>query len=170
MENVIEKVYEYLALYGMNVVAAILIFFIGKWVARLIAQIAEKLMTRAKVDKTLIPFVKNIAYFALLVFVVIIALGKLGIQTTSFVAVIGAAGLAVGLALQGSLANFAAGFMLIIFKPFSVGDIIEAGGAAGTVQEVQIFNTILLSPDNKKIIVPNAKITADKITVHTRSA
>jgi small conductance mechanosensitive channel len=122
------------------------------------------------VDNTLIPFVKNIAYFALLVFVVIIALGKLGIQTTSFVAVIGAAGLAVGLALQGSLANFAAGFMLIIFKPFSVGDMIEAGGAAGTVQEVQIFNTIILSPDNKKIIVPNAKITADKITVHARSA
>ena len=166
MENAMDRVYEYLALYGMNVVAAILIFIIGKWIARLIAQIAEKLMTRAKVDKTLIPFVKNITYFALLVFVVIIALGKLGIQTTSFVAVIGAAGLAVGLALQGSLANFAAGVMLIIFKPFSVGDNIEAGGAAGTVQEIQIFSTIVLSPDNKKIIVPNAKITADKITVH----
>lgn len=170
MKSVMEKIYEYLALYGMNVVAAILIFIIGKWVARFIAQISEKLMTRSKVDQTLIPFVKNIIYFALLVFVVIMALGKLGVQTTSFVAVIGAAGLAVGLALQGSLANFAAGVMLIIFKPFGVGDTIEAGGAMGVVQEIQIFNTIIHSPENKKIIVPNAKITADKITVHKHSS
>jgi small conductance mechanosensitive channel len=153
----------------MNVVAAILIFIIGKWLAGFISRISEKLMTRAKVDQTLIPFAKNMIYFAILVIVVIMAIGKLGVQTTSFVAVIGAAGLAVGLALQGSLANFAAGVMLILFKPFGVGDTIEASGAIGTVQEIQIFNTILISPENKRIIVPNAKITADKIIVHKRS-
>jgi small conductance mechanosensitive channel len=96
--------------------------------------------------------------------VVIVALSKLGIQTTSFIAIIGAAGLAVGLALQGSLANFAAGVMLIIFKPFKVGDFISAGGAMGTVEEIQIFNTILNAPDNRCIIVPNSKVTGDNIT------
>jgi small conductance mechanosensitive channel len=120
-------------------------------------------MDKAKVDPTLSKFVKNLTYSLLLVFVVIAALGRLGVQTGSFIAIIGAAGLAVGLALQGSLSNFAAGVLMIIFKPFRVGDFIEAGGAMGTVKEIQIFNTILNTPDNKRVIVPNAQVTGGNI-------
>jgi small conductance mechanosensitive channel len=109
-------------------------------------------------------FVANLIYITLLVFVVLAALGQLGIQTTSFIAVIGAAGLAIGLALQGSLANFAAGFLMIIFRPFKVGDFIEGAGVAGTVEAIQIFTTQLLTPDNKTIIIPNTSLTAGNIT------
>ena len=127
MNNILDKAYEYLITYGVSLVAAILIFIIGKWVARLASKIIENLLLKAKVEKTLASFVKHISYFGLLVFVIIAAISKIGIQTTSFIALIGAAGLAVGLALQGSLSNFAAGVMLIIFKPFKVGDFIETG-------------------------------------------
>jgi small conductance mechanosensitive channel len=124
---------------------------------------------RSKVEQTLASFAKNMIYYAILIFVIIAALGKLGVQTSSFVALIGAAGLAVGLSLQGTLANFAAGVMLIMFEPFKAGDTIEAAGATGKVQEIQIFNTILAAADNKKVIMPNSKITGDKIIVHPRS-
>ncbi|MCM8791479.1 MAG: mechanosensitive ion channel [Candidatus Omnitrophica bacterium] len=163
-----EKAQVYLIQYGLNFVAAVLIFVIGKWVAKMVARFLEKAMAKAGVDKTLASFVKNIVYFGILAFVIIAALGKLGVQTSSFVAIIGAAGLAVGLALQGSLANFAAGVMIIMFEPFKAGDTIEAGGAAGRVEEIQIFNTVLMAADNKKIIIPNAKITSDKIVIHPR--
>lgn len=162
------KAVPYLISYGVKLVAAILIFLIGKWIARIIANLANTAMVKAKVNITLASFFKNIVYFGILVFVAIAALGQLGIQTNSFVAIIGAAGLAVGLALQGSLANFAAGVMMILFQPFEVGDTIEAGGAMGVVKEIQIFSTIISAPDKKKIIVPNAKITADKITIHNK--
>ena len=121
-------------------------------------------MTKSNVDETLVSFVGNLTYVALLTFVVIAAINQLGIQTTSFIAVIGAAGLAIGLALQGSLANFAAGVLLIIFRPFKAGDFIDGAGVAGTVEEIQIFTTHLKTPDNKSIIVPNAKLTGDNIT------
>ena len=166
MQQSLEKIYVYAIQYGLNVLFAILILIIGKWVARLASRVIEAAMLKAKINKTLAVFTKNMAYFGLLVFVAIAALSKLGIETTSFVALIGAAGLAVGLALQGSLANFAAGVMLIIFQPFEVGDFIEAAGAVGRVTEVQIFSTIIHTTDNKKVIVPNAKITGDKITVY----
>ncbi len=169
MQEYIDKIYGYVAQYGVSVIAAVLIFVIGKWLARLVSQLCEKLMINSKVDRTLSLFAKNIIYFIILIFVIIAAVGKLGVQTTSFVAVIGAAGLAIGLALQGSLANFAAGVMLIFFRSFKAGDIIEAGGAVGTVNEIQIFNTILTSSDNKKIIIPNSKITSDKIVIHQHS-
>jgi len=149
--------------YGLSLVAAILIFIIGKWVARMLSNVLEKLMTRAHIEKTLVSFAKNIAYVGMLVFVIIAALGKLGVQTTSFIAVIGAAGLAVGLALQGSLANFASGVLIIIFKPFKVGDFIVAAGTMGTVVEIQIFTTVLNGPDNRKEVVPNAQITGGNI-------
>lgn len=164
MEALVEKLYEYFMTYGLNVIAAILIFVIGKIVVGILAGILQKIMTKSKVDATLIGFVKNLAYVGMMTFVVIAALGKLGIQTTSFVAIIGAAGLAVGLALQGSLANFAAGVILILFKPFKVGDFIMAGGEMGTVKEIQIFNTVLAHPDNRKVIVPNAQVTGATIT------
>jgi len=166
MQQTWDKISGYIIQYGLSFLAAIAIFVIGKWVARLVAAISEKAMGKSRVNKTLASFAKNIIFYGLLIFVAIAALNQLGIQTNSFVALIGAAGLAVGLALQGSLANFAAGVMIILFQPFEVGDTIEAGGALGTVEEIQIFSTIISAPDNKRIIVPNAKITGDKITVH----
>jgi small conductance mechanosensitive channel len=124
-------------------------------------------MLKTKVDVTLVSFVASLSYVTLMAFVVIAALGELGIQTTSFVAILGAAGLAVGLALQGSLSNFAAGVLMIIFKPFKVGDFIEAGGASGIVERIEIFTTTLKSLDNKVIIVPNSKVGGGNITNHT---
>ncbi|HPE46720.1 MAG TPA: mechanosensitive ion channel, partial [Deltaproteobacteria bacterium] len=120
--------------------------------------------TRRKVDPTIVSFVEHLVYIALLTFVVIAALAQLGIQTTSFIAVIGAAGLAIGLALQGSLANFAAGFLMIIFKPFKAGDYIDGGGASGIVEKIEVFTTTLNTLDNKVVIIPNAKMMGDNIT------
>lgn len=151
----------------LNVVAAAAIFFIGRWLAKFVSDLLEKGLNRAHVDPTLSKFVRNLAFFAVMVFVCVAAITKLGVETTSLIAVIGAAGLAVGLALQGSLSNFAAGVLLIIFKPFRVGDYIEAGGVGGVVQEIQIFNTILFSPDNVKIVVPNSQITGGNIKNYT---
>ena len=168
MQGLIDKVVGYVVQYGLSFVYAILIFIIGKWAARLVSQITEKAMAKSHANETLGSFIKNVVYYGILAFVVIAALNKLGIETTSFVAIIGTAGLAVGLALQGSLANFAAGVMLILLQPFKLGDEVEAGGAAGIVKEIQIFSTIIETKDSKKIIVPNAKITSDKITVYKK--
>jgi small conductance mechanosensitive channel len=168
MQEQIDKIYGYFIQYGINLIAAILIFFIGKWVAKIVSNFLNRCLLNSKVEKTLATFTKNIVYFVLLAFVSIAALNKLGVETNSFLALIGAAGLAVGLALQGSLSNFAAGVMLIIFHPFKLEDYIEAGGAEGTVTEIQIFNTVIITKDNKRVIVPNAKITGDKITVYPK--
>ena len=165
--SILAKVYELLTVYGIKVVAAIAIFIVGRWVARAIANFIKKTMTKSNTDETLVKFVGSLSYIALLAFVVIAALNQLGIQTTSFIAILGAAGLAIGLALQGSLGNFAAGVLMIIFKPFKVGDFIDGAGVAGTVEEIQIFTTQLKTPDNKTIIVPNAKMTGDNITNYT---
>jgi small conductance mechanosensitive channel len=169
MQDLFEKAVPYLIQYGLPVVYAILIFIIGKWVARLASKIAGGAMHKAKLNETLAAFLTNIIYYTLLIFVCIAALNKVGVETTSFVALIGAAGLAVGLALQGSLSNFAAGVMLILFQPFKVGDTIDAGGASGLVKEIQIFSTILETAEKNKVIVPNSKITADKIVVHLKA-
>jgi small conductance mechanosensitive channel len=166
MQNIMDKAIGYVMQYGLAFVYALLIFIIGKWVAQLVSKISCDAMQKAKVNETLASFLKNIIYYVLLIFVCIAALNKIGIETTSFVALIGAAGLAVGLALQGSLANFAAGVMLILFQPFRVGEEVEAGGATGVVKEIQIFSTIMETADKKKVIVPNSKITADKIIIH----
>ena len=168
MQENIDKIYGYLIQYGINFVAAIVIFVIGKWVARVASNFLENILLKSKVERTLCVFAKNIAYFTMLTFVAIAALNKLGVETNSFLAIIGAAGLAVGLALQGSLSNFAAGVMLIIFQPFRLGDYIEAGGVEGKVTEIQIFSTIITTRDNRRAIVPNAKITGDKIIVHPK--
>jgi len=168
MQTMMDKIIGYLSRYGLDIVAAIVIFVIGRWLARVIANILEKVLLRSKVEKTLAVFGKNITYFTILTFVIIATLNKLGIETSSFLAIIGAAGLAVGLALQGSLSNFAAGIMMIIFRPFCLGDYIEAAGTEGTVEEIQTFNTIVRTKDNKRVIIPNAKITGDKITVHSK--
>ena len=139
--NILARVYELLTVYGMRVVAAIVIFVVGRWVARGVSNLIKRVMNKSNTDETLVSFVGSLTYVALLAFVIIAALNKLGIQTTSFIAILGAAGLAIGLALQGSLANFAAGVLMIIFKPFKVDDYIEGGGVAGVVEEIQIFTT-----------------------------
>jgi small conductance mechanosensitive channel len=163
MEEMLDKIYQLLTVYGLKALAALAIFIIGRWVSKGVRKLVERIMTKSKVDHTLVTFTSNIAYIGLLAFVVIAALGQLGIQTTSFIAILGAAGLAVGLALQGSLSNFAAGFLLIIFRPFKVGDLVEAGGVFGVVEAIQIFTTQLKTADNKTVIVPNAKLTDDNI-------
>ncbi len=150
--------------FGVDLIAAIAIFIIGRWIANLVTRAIRRLMERAEVEPTLVKFLTNIIKTLLLLFVILAAISQLGVQTTSLIAVLGAAGLAVGLALQGSLSNFAAGVLIIIFRPYKVGDYIEAAGTAGTVDEVQIFTTVLKTPDNKKIIVPNSQITGDTIT------
>ena len=170
MENIIAKVWEMLTVYGLKIIAAIVVFIVGRWIAKLLKNFTQKVMTKKGVDTTIVSFLVNLIYIALLTFVVLAALGQLGIQTTSFIAVIGAAGLAIGLALQGSLANFAAGFLMIIFRPFKVGDLIEAAGVLGVVEEIQVFTTQLKTPDNKTIIIPNAKLTSDNITNFTTKA
>jgi len=163
MEEILDKIYQLLMVYGLKVLAALAIFIIGRWVAKGVRKLVERVMRKGKVDPTLINFTANLVYIALLAFIVIAALGQLGIQTTSFIAILGAAGLAIGLALQGSLSNFAAGFLLIIFRPFKVGDLIEGAGVFGVVEAIQIFTTQLKTADNKTVIVPNAKLTDDNI-------
>lgn len=163
MEEIIPKIQEWLALYGIKAIAAIIILIVGRWIAKAIRRLIERVMKKNDVDETIIAFVGNLAYITLLVFVIIAAINQVGIQTTSFIAVIGAAGLAIGFALQGSLSNFAAGFLLILFRPFKVGDYIEGAGVAGVVEEIQVFVTQLRTPDNKTVIIPNAKLTGDNI-------
>jgi small conductance mechanosensitive channel len=150
--------------FGINLAAAIAILLIGRWAANVILRLVERVMNRARIDQTLIKFACSLIYALIVVFVVIAALNRLGVDTTSLAAVLAAAGLAIGLALQGSLSNFAAGVMLIFFKPFKAGDTVEVGGSTGTVEEIQLFNTVMCTGDNVQITVPNSKITTDKIT------
>ena len=163
MSEVIDRFRDALAALGPNVIAAALILVIGWWGAKLARRLLRGTLTRAKTDATLVAFLGNLVYMLALTLVVIAALGRLGVNTSSFVAVIAAAGLAIGFALQGSLANFAAGVMLIFFRPFKVGDYVEAGGVSGTVEEIQIFATALKTPDNKAVVVPNSSITSGNI-------
>ena len=150
--------------FAKDVIVALLIFYIGRLIVKLVVRGLRKVMQRQEVDKTLETFVCNLVRIALMVVVIIAAIGALGIQTTSFIAIFGAAGLAVGLALQGSLSNFAAGVLIVLFRPYRVGDYIEAAGVAGSVEGVQILTTILKTPDNKKIIVPNSQVMDSIIT------
>jgi small conductance mechanosensitive channel len=163
MEGILEKLNDWSMLYGLSILGALLILIIGRIAVGILAGIIRRLMQRAKTDETLTIFVVSLTRIALMTFVVIAALNSLGVQTASFIAVIGAAGLAIGFALQGSLSNFASGVMLIIFRPFKSGDYVEAGGSAGVVEEIHIFNTIMKTPDNKLVIIPNSKITSDNI-------
>ncbi len=155
---------EWLTAYSINLISAIIVLLAGRWLAKKAAELLSMFLTRSKVDETLVGFLENITYYTLLVLVVFAAVEQLGINTTSFMIIIGAAGLAVGLALKDSLANFAAGVMLILFRPFRIGDIVEAGGIEGSVEKISIFNTIMQTPDNRMVIVPNGKIINDVIT------
>jgi len=154
----------YVIPWGINIVLALLIFVIGRMVARIVVSIVRRLLSKANMDDILIDFVCSILQTALLLFVIIAALNQLGVDTTSLIALLGAAGLAVGLALQGSLQNFASGVMLIVFRPFKAGDFVDAGGVSGTVEKISIFSTQMRTGDNREIIVPNGKIYGDTIT------
>lgn len=167
VQNILETLQGYIALYGIQVLGAIIIFFVGKYVAGLIRNLIKKLMTKAKVEVMLVGFVSHLVYVALLAFVIIATLGKVGVPVASFVAIVGAAGLAIGFALQGSLGNFASGVLILLFRPFKVGDFIEAGGVTGVVEEIEIFTTTLKSPDNKKIIAPNGGVMGGNIINYT---
>ena len=158
-----ELVNTYLIPWGIRIALALAIFVIGRWIAKVVVRFAERMMGKARLDDMLVAFLGNILYTALLLVVVIAALDQLGVQTTSLLAVFGAAGLAIGLALKDSLANFSSGVMLIIFRPFKVGDLIEAAGITGIVEEVRIFNTLFRTADNREIIVPNSHIYAGPI-------
>jgi small conductance mechanosensitive channel len=154
----------YVIPWGINIVFALLIFVIGRIVAKIIVSVSRRLLKRANMDEMLVNFVCSILSTALLLFVIIASLDQLGVDTTSLIALLGAAGLAVGLALQGSLQNFAAGVMLIVFKPFNSGDFVEAAGVAGTIEKIGIFSTTMKTGDNREIIMPNGKIYGDTIT------
>lgn len=154
---------NWVLVYGGKALMAIILLIVGRWVARGVTNFASRQMKARGVESTIASFIHNMAYAALMAFVIIAAMAQIGIQTASFIAVIGAAGLAVGLALQGSLSNFAAGVLLIIFKPFKAGDFIEAGGASGIVEEISIFTTLMRSVDNKSIVIPNASILGGNI-------
>jgi len=157
LESYIPMVKEAVMVYGLNFVKAIAIFIIGKFIVNIISKAVGKGVERSGADPMLAKFVTNIIYALMLTFVVIAAISQLGVQTASLVAILGAAGLAVGLALQGSLANFAAGVMTIIFRPYNVGDVVEVAGLTGQVEEVDIFTTTLRLPDKTKIIIPNGQ-------------
>ena len=150
--------------FALNVIVAIIIFYVGRIIVRLATKMLRTAMQSQEVDRILESFVCNLVYWTLMLFVIIAAINQIGVQTTSLIAVMGAAGLAVGLALQGSLANFASGVLIVMFRPYRVGDFVEAAGISGTVLQVQILTTILKTGDNKQIIVPNGQIMGSIIT------
>jgi len=164
METYIDRFREVIISYAPNVIAALIILVLGWFIIKFITGLTARVMRRANTDETLISFLTNLVYMGGMAFVIIAVLGKLGVNTASFAAVIAAAGLAIGFALQGSLANFAAGVMLIVFRPFKAGDFIEAAGVAGVVEEIQVFATVLRTGDNKKMILGNASVTGGNIT------
>jgi len=164
MEKFIDTMVGYITEYGLRVIIAIAIFIVGRIVAKKLTSLAKKLLEKANWDATLIKFITNLIYILLLFVVLIISLQTLGIDTTSFVAILGAATLAIGFALKDNLSNFAAGVMLLIFRPFEVGHFVEAGGASGVVEEIGVFNTTLRTGDNKVIYVPNSSIVGGSIT------
>jgi small conductance mechanosensitive channel len=163
MEDIIKQAQAVFAQYGLQVIGAIATLVIGTWVAKWLSKSLGNVLKKRSVDETLTKFVVSLAKIALIAFVVISAASQVGIETASFVAVVGAAGLAIGFALQGSLSNLASGVMLIIFKPVKVSDYIEGGGAAGIVESVGIFVTTLITPDNKVVYIPNSTLTGGNI-------
>ncbi len=164
MSGLFESLPALIMQYGLNILGAIAVLVFGYMATKFIISLLRKVLTRSDVDETLSNFSLSLAYYALLTYVGITALATLGVQTASLVAVIGAAGLAIGLALQGSLANFAAGVMIVFFRPYKVGDLVEIVGSLGVVDEIQIFNTSIITPDNKKVIISNSKVTDNNIT------
>ncbi len=150
--------------YGTKIVAAVIVFLVGRFIAKWLTRVVAKILEKQEIDTTLVKFLENVVYYVLIVAVLVAAAGQLGINVTSFLTILGAASLAVGLALKDSLSNFAAGVMLILFRPFRVGDLIDLGSASGTVEEITVFNTIINTADNKRQIIPNSIVASGSIT------
>jgi small conductance mechanosensitive channel len=163
MSTAAEQVTLFITTYGIRIIGAIVILILGRIAAGVGRNGVRRVLEKTKTDPAIVGFVGGLVYVLILTFAVLAALAKFGIQTTSFVAVLAAAGFAIGFALQGSLANFAAGILILVLRPFKVGDYIEGGGVAGTVKEIELFTTILATPDNVKIMVPNSKLFGDTI-------
>lgn len=168
MENVLDEIYVWVVNNGIRFVGAIVFLIVGLWIVNVFVKQAVKIMKKKNVDAGLVSFSKSLISVILKVLVIISVMGMIGIQMTSFIALIGAAGLAVGLAFQGTLGNFAGGVMILIFKPFKVGEFIDAQGYQGVVSEIQIFNTILTTVDNKVVIIPNGGLSTSSLTNYTR--
>ena len=167
METLVQQTMEMILFYTPKVALAIITLVIGLFLIGKFTNFVKLTMKKSKMEETLIPFTSHLVSWTLKVLLFVSVASMIGIATTSFIAVLGAAGLAIGLALQGSLANFAGGVLILIFKPYKIGDLIEANGHIGTVKEVQIFNTILLSPKNEKIVVPNGPMSNNSLVNYT---
>ena len=163
MNNVADQLTVFVTTYGIKIIGAIVILILGRIAAGIGRRIVGRILEKSKTDPAVISFVGGMTYFLILIFAVLAALAKFGIQTASFIAILGAAGFAIGFALQGSLANFAAGVLILVLRPFKVGHYIDGAGVAGTVKEIQLFTTVLATPDNIKIMVPNGKLFGDTI-------
>lgn len=168
MDSITVYLRDLIVTYGLKVAGAVAIVVIGFWLARRLGNGLRQALERSRLDASLTHFLSNLGYYALLVFVVLAALNQLGVETTSFVAVIGAAGLAVGLALEGALSNFAAGVLILLFRPFKVGDWVEAASIFGKVENILVFSTILVTRDNKTVIIPNAQVTGAPIVNYSQ--
>ncbi|UCG52475.1 MAG: mechanosensitive ion channel [Candidatus Latescibacterota bacterium] len=163
MESVYNELVRFATTYGIKIIGAILILIVGRFAAGLFRRVVTKLLKKRDVDPAVISFTGSLCYFLILTIALIASLAKFGVETTSFVAVLGAVGFAVGFALQGSLANFAAGVLILVLRPYRVGDFIEAAGVSGSVKEIQLFTTVLATPDNIRILVPNGKVYGEVI-------
>jgi len=163
MDSVAGQVTFFITTYGIKIIGAIIILILGRIAAGIGRKIVKRILEKSKTDPAIVSFVGSMIYFLILIFAVLAALAKFGIQTASFVAILGAAGFAIGFALQGSLANFAAGVLILVLRPFKIGDFIDGAGVAGTVKDIQLFTTVLATPDNIKIMVPNGKLFGDTI-------
>ncbi len=169
-DKLIDRGWDFVLTYGPKLVGAIIVFIIGLWIIRIISRAFARMLQNRNTDPSLTPFLKGIVNTVLKIMLVISVLGMLGIEMTSFIAILGAAGLAIGMALSGTLQNFAGGVMILIFKPFKVGDFIEAQGYSGTVNQIQLFNTILKTGDNKTIIIPNGGLSTSSMTNYSTEA
>jgi small conductance mechanosensitive channel len=163
MEEAIDKIMEISVTYGLQIIGAILILIVGRIGAGIARRLARRALIKAKIEPTIVGFFGHFAYVIVLAVAVLASLAKFGVQTNSFVAVLGAAGFAIGLALQGTLSHFAAGVLILIFRPIKVGDFIDAAGVMGTVKEIRLFTTLMATPDNVHMVVPNSKIVNDII-------
>ena len=170
LETILEQLVGLVSAWGLKILGAIAVLIIGRIVARWARRLVKTVMERANVDPTLVPFMSGTAYYLILAFVAVAVLGMVGIQTASMVALLGAAGLAVGFALQGTLSNIASGVMLLVFRPFGIGDFIDAGGTAGSVKAIGLFSTTLNTPDNVRIVVPNSSIYGNTIKNYAANA
>jgi small conductance mechanosensitive channel len=166
--NILEQVQELILTYGLNILGAIVIVIIGIWVAGVISRWVIKSLAKTNTNEALLRFLSNLAYYAILAFAGVAALERVGVQTASFIAVLGAAGLAIGLALQGALSNFASGVMILLFKPFEIGHYVEISDTFGKVNDIKIFSTILLTREKKTVIIPNGLVISDKIVNYSK--